>query len=180
MRALDLLRRIAERVTSEELVLQEPSGDADAVVAPAVTVALLKRTGSEIVDEAAQLESLVAGLPESEIRVTPASVRVGAAAQLADGILDVRTVLLAASVLPVDEGWRALASALRTSDAHEFWSETTVADVLGRFRGAKPAVAGRLLHEAQIDPSALWPSLPAASVARLAGLLERANGPASQ
>jgi hypothetical protein len=174
MRALDLLRRIAERVTSEELVLQEPSGDAKAVVAPAATVALLKRTGSEIVDEAAQLESLVAGLPESEIRVTPASVRVGAAAQLADGTLDVRTVLLAASVLPVEEGWRALATALRTTDAHEFWSETTVADVLGRFRGTTGEGVDRVLTQAEIERSALWPDLSAHMVARLAEVLEAA------
>ncbi len=168
IQALEVLRRIGEHV-SGDFVFHE--GDGEPIVTSAASVAVLKQTGADLIDEATQLESLVERLPDAEVRVTAEEVQAGASRQLAEGVLDVRTARLAAGVLPVAVGWPALASALRRSDAHRFWNETTVADLLGRFRGATPEAVDRVLEQAQVGSSTLWVALAARTVARLAEIL---------
>lgn len=171
MRALDLLRRISERISENELVIQEAREGGQPIVTVPATVDVLKRTAAELFDDAAELEGLVASLPDGEIRVTRTNVQAGAAAHLADGILDVRTAALAASMLPVDSGWRTLAIALQSSEAHTCWTDTTVAHLLGRFRGAKPEAIEEVLRHAHVDRSTPWPDLPVLTVVRLAEVL---------
>ncbi|HEX4806342.1 MAG TPA: hypothetical protein VFU94_10615 [Conexibacter sp.] len=168
IQALEVLRRIGEHV-STDFTFHE--GDGEPIVTSAASVAVLKQTGADLIDEATQLENLVERLPDADIRVTAEDVQTGAARQLKEGILDARTALLAAGVLPVAVGWPALASALRHSDAHRFWNATTVADLLGRFRGADPEAVGRVLQQAQVGSSTLWVALAARTVARLAEIL---------
>lgn len=171
IQSLELLRRVGEHM-SADFVFHEGRGEP--IVASATTIAGLKRTAAELIDEATQLENLVERLPDADIRVTATNVQAGASRQLGDGILEVHTAVLAASVLPVSIGWPALASALRRSETHRFWDATTVADLLRRFRGAKPEMIDRVLRQAQVDPSTLWVEVTARAVARLAEILATA------
>lgn len=171
LQALELARRIEEHVSGEFAFYK---GGGEPIVTSAATIAVLKQTAAELIDESAQLENLVERLPDTEIRVTAANVQAGASRQLAEGIIDVRTALLAASVLPVAIGWPALARALRGSDAHRFWNATTVVDLLRRFRGAQPDALDRVLEQAQVDGSTLWVELAARTVGRLAEILATA------
>jgi hypothetical protein len=171
LQALELLRRVEEHV-SAEFTFHKDGGEP--IVTSAATIAGLKQTAAELIDEATQLENLVERLPNAEIRVTAANVQAGASRQLAEGIIDVRTARLAASVLPVAIGWPALASALRCSDAHRFWNATTVVDLLSRFRGARPEAVDRVLQQAEVDASTQWVELAARALARLAQILATA------
>lgn len=171
LQALELLRRIDEHVSAEFTFHNERG---EPIVTSAATIAVLKQTAAELIDESTQLENLVERLPDAEVRVTAANVQAGASRQLAEGIIDVRTTLLAASVLPVTIGWPALARALRRSDAHRFWNATTVVDLLSRFRGARTEAIDRVLEQAQVDGSAPWVELAARTVDRLAEILSTA------
>ncbi len=171
LQALELLRRIGEHVSADFTFHNE---GAEPIVTSAATIAVLKRTAAELIDEATQLENLVERLPDTEIHVTAANVQAGASRQLAEGTIDVRTALLAASVLPVATGWPALANALRRSDAHRFWNDTTLVDLLGRFRGAQPDAIDHVLQQTQVDASTQWVGLATRTVTRLAEALATA------
>jgi len=171
LQALELLRRIEEHVSADFTFHETGS---EPIVTSATAIAGLKQTAAELADEVTQLEHLVERLPDTEIRVTPADVQAGASRQLAGGIMDVRTVRLAASALPLTSGWPALANALKDTDAHLCWGETTLGELLGRFRGAQPETIDRVLQQAQVDASTQWAQLAPQTVARLAEALATA------
>ncbi len=171
LQALELLRRIEAHV-SADFTFHEEGGEP--IVTSAAAIGGLKQTAAELVDEVTQLEHLVERLPDAEVSVTASDVQAGASRQLAEGIMDVRTALLAASALPIATGWPALANALRDSDAHLCWDETTLVDLLGRFRGARPEAIDRVLEQAQVDASAQWAEISPQAVARLAEALATA------
>jgi len=171
LQALELLRRIGEHVSADFTFHNE---GVEPIVTSAETIAVLKRTAAELIDEVTQLENLVERLPATEVHVTAAYVQAGASRQLAEGTIDVRTARLAASVLPVGTGWPALAKALRRSEAHRFWDDTTVVDLLGRFRDARPDAIDRVLQQTQLDASTQWVGLATQTVTRLAEALATA------
>jgi hypothetical protein len=108
-------------------------------------------------------------------------VRDAAAADLADGIVDPRRVLLAARLLDVRHGWPALAASLVAGDVVSAWGALTVGELIGRFRDADARVVARVVEEAGLRPGSRFAACPAEQlVAVAAGLRRHASGqPAS-
>jgi hypothetical protein len=122
-------------------------------------------------ETAEQLRALAERLPEQGVAATYVDVRDGAAAALSDGILDPAAVAMAAAVLDVRVGWRALADSLASTDVRSAWTTRGVADLLGAFRGADRRLVQSALREADIAPEERWPDLSATSTRRLAAAL---------
>ncbi|HET6447844.1 MAG TPA: hypothetical protein VFG31_01950 [Conexibacter sp.] len=132
---------------------------------------------TEGVEIAEQLELLAARLPEAGLVASYEAVRDAAAADLADGIVDPRRVLLAARVLDVAQGWQALAASLAAGDVVSAWGALTVEQLLGRFRGADPRVVAQVAEEAGVERNAQFATCPAERLAALAaGLRRHASG----
>lgn len=120
---------------------------------------------------AERLSMCAGGLPMEGLIASYADVSAGAAASLADGILDPAGVVLAAAALRVREGWAALADTLESTDVRVGWDQVLVAELLGDFRGADLHIVNRVLGEAGIDRDDSWPDLSAPATRRLAAVL---------
>lgn len=115
-------------------------------------------------------------LPSEGVVATYEDVRDGAAARLAEGILDPAGVLLAASALTVPVGWVALAEALEGTDVRVGWDQLGVRELLGSFRRADPVRVGAVLSAAGAGDAVLWPELSADATRRIAGALRAEAG----
>jgi hypothetical protein len=132
---------------------------------------------TEGMEIAEQLELLAARLPDVELAAPYAAVRDAAAEDLADGIVDPRRVLLAARMLDVAHGWRALAASLAAGDVVSAWGPLTIEQLLSRFRGSDPRVVAQVLEEADLARDACFASCPPEQLAALAaGLRRHASG----
>lgn len=181
----ELVRR-AEELLLDGVTLLGPH--AHAAMSPAATIELgaaeLRRVATALtegVELAEQLELLAARLPDGAIAARYDAVRDAAAADLADGIVDPRRVMLAARMLDVASGWPALAGSLAAGDVVSAWGALTVESLLGRFREADPRAVARVAAEAGLDPGTRFSACPPERLAALAaGLRSHASGqPAS-
>jgi hypothetical protein len=128
---------------------------------------------TEGVEIAEQLELLAAHLPGDAVVAGYEAVRAAAAEDLANGIVDPRRLLLAARLLDVAHGWRALAASLAAGDVVSALGTLTVETLLGRFRGADPAVVAQVAAEAGAAPGARLAECPPEQLTALAGELRR-------
>ncbi len=128
---------------------------------------------TEGVEIAEQLELLAARLPGDAVVAGYEAVRAAAAEDLANGIVDPRRLLLAARLLDVPHGWSALAASLAAGDVVSAWGALTVEMLLGRFRGADPAVVALVAAEAGAEPGARLAECSPEQLAALAGELRR-------
>lgn len=122
-------------------------------------------------ETAERLRSLAEQIPEHGVAASYSDVRDGAAAALADGILDPTAVTLAARALDVRTGWAALADALASTDVRCGWNGLSARRLLGTFRRADPRLVSRALADADIDPDMFWDELSAEATRRLAATL---------
>jgi hypothetical protein len=142
-----------------------------AVVSAAQTTEL-RELGEAVADLACRIQALTERLPQWDLELTIDGVSARAVEDLAGGIIDPARVLLAARVTPAGPGWRALARALRTGDAHGAWDGLAARDLLARFRGADEPLVQRVLAAAQLPPDEPLAAHDAQAVARLAAALE--------
>lgn len=173
----ELVRR-AEELLLDGITLVGPH--AHAAMAPEATIELgsleLERVvaalteGGEIAE---QLELLAARLPGDAIRASYAAVRDAAAADVADGIVDPRRLLLAARILDVAHGWPALAASLAAGDVVSAWGSLTVETLLTRFRDADRAHVGLVAAEAGVAPGEPLAACSPGQLTALAGGLRR-------
>jgi hypothetical protein len=175
VRIAELLRRAEEMVLAGLAVLgtELSAGikpDADVVLSSG-TVASLSRTVMEVAEVGERLRDLAERLPRDELRITYGAVRDGAARDLADGIMEARTALLAARVLDVPAGWSALAEALLSTDAPSFWGAMTPTELLSRFRGANAHEVRAVLADAGIESDASFAECGDDRIAQLASAL---------
>ena len=133
----------------------------------------LEALGEAIAELASELQVLTAGLPEEAVEVAAEDVRREAADDLATGIFDEARALLAARVLPVHDGWPALAAGLRGSDAHWGWEQLTVAQLVGGFRGVHARDVARVLGEAGMPARRPFAACEHGQLMRLAAALDR-------
>lgn len=133
----------------------------------------LEALGEAIAELAAELQVLTAGLPDEAVEVAAEDVRREAASDLATGIFDEPRALLAARVLPFEDGWPALANGLRGSDAHWAWERMTVTQLLGGFRGASAGTVARVLGEAGVPARRPFAACAHEQLMRLAAALDR-------
>jgi hypothetical protein len=127
----------------------------------------------EGVEIAEQLELLAARLPNGGMGASYDAVGGAVAADLANGIVDPRRVLLAARLLDVPQGWEALAASLAAGDVVSAWGTLTVEALLGRFRDADPHVVAQVVEEAGLERSTRFAACPAEQLAALAAGLRR-------
>lgn len=126
--------------------------------------------GGEIAE---QLELLAARLPGDAVTASYAAVRDAAAADLANGIVDPRRLLLAARILDAAHGWPALAASLTAGDAVSAWGALTVEGLLGRFRDVDVALVALVAAEAGVEAGARLAACSPEQLAALAGGLRR-------
>lgn len=124
-------------------------------------------------DRAERLRLLAEQIPESGVTATYSDVRGGAAAAMADGILDPAGVQLAASALDRSAGWIALADALVSTDVRCGWTELRAADLLRAFRDTNPDVVAHALAVARVSADERWATLDAEATRRLAATLRQ-------
>jgi hypothetical protein len=120
---------------------------------------------------AERLQVLAEQLPEHGVTGTYDDVRDGAAAALADGILDPATVAMTATALDARTGWIALADALVSTDTQSAWTQLSSHELLSSFRRADTRLVARVLEDAAVEPDACWPDLTADTTRRLATTL---------
>lgn len=125
---------------------------------------------------AERLAMCVERLPSDGVVAAYADVREGAAARLAEGILDAAGVVLAASALDVPVGWVALAEALERTDVRGAWDKLGVGALLGSFRRADPGLVSQTLLAAGVEDAVVWPELSAEATRRLAVALRAGAG----
>lgn len=177
----ELVRR-AEELLLDGITLVGPHAHAgmpaDATIE--LGAAELRRVATAVaegVELAEQLDLCVARLPGAVLRAPYDAVRDAAAADLARGIGDARRVLLAARMLDLSRGWKALAACLTAGDVVSAWDGLTVETLLGRFRDADPQLVAQVAEEAGIEPGAQLAACPPAQLAALAaGLRRHASG----
>jgi hypothetical protein len=145
--------------------------DAD-VVLPSADTAELRALGELLAELAGQLQTLTDELPDGAVDVDYHEIAEAAADDLARGIIDPARALLAARVLPVETGWRALARALRSTDTHAAWDATSAAELLRSFRGADERLVARVLAVARLAPETSFGACDESAMARLAAALE--------
>jgi hypothetical protein len=174
----ELLRR-GHRAHVRALARVEPIevgaelSDTGAVVMSDEVAAELEMLAHSISDLAAQLQVLAGGLPDEPVEVAAEDARRDAARELSAGIFDETRARLAARTLPLQDGWPALASALRASEAHWEWEETTVAQLVGGFRGARASNVAQVLGDACLRPHLRFAACSPEQLSRLADALDR-------
>ncbi|HYV14751.1 MAG TPA: hypothetical protein VE972_01875 [Conexibacter sp.] len=144
----------------------------DEIAVAADEAAELRMLAEALAEVAGRLQTLIEDVPDGELGVAYGEVAAGAAEDLGRGIIDPARALLAARVLDVATGWRALAHALRNADTHAAWERTTIAGLLGRFRGVDERTLRRVLAAAEIDADAAFAACDEHATARLAAALE--------
>jgi hypothetical protein len=122
---------------------------------------------------AERLQALTEALPEGELEVSYPDVAGAAARDLAGGIIDAERARLAARLLDRGRGWRALAEGLEHADSHTAWEETTIADLLGGFRGVAEEDVRAVAARACLPTDAEIASCDPVAVVRLAASLEQ-------
>lgn len=125
----------------------------------------------EHADLAEQLRALAERIPDHGVTATYAEVRDGAAAALADGILDPQVVVVTAAALDAQTGWAALADALVSTDVRSAWAGLGCRELLVAFRGVDRHLVARALDRAEVDPEERWPDLGTHVALRLARAL---------
>jgi hypothetical protein len=171
----ELLRR-GHRAHVRALAHVEPievGAELSAVVMSDEVAAELETLAHSISDLAAQLQVLAGGLPDEPVEVAAEDARRDAAQELSAGICDETRARLAARTLPLEDGWPALAVALRGSEAHWEWEETTVAQLVGGFRGARASAVAQVLGDARVRPQLRFAACSPEQLSRLADALER-------
>lgn len=128
---------------------------------------------AEGVEIAEQLKLLAARLPADPVLARYDAVRDAAAADVANGIVDPRRLLLAARLLDVAHGWPALAASLAAGDVVSTWDGLTVETLLGRFRGADPQLVEQVVAAAGLEHGSRFADCPAEQLAALAAGLRR-------
>jgi hypothetical protein len=161
LRALDTLDVDVRAAMPEDAAWVLSGADAE------VLRALLIEHG----EVAERLQALAEQLPEDGVSGSYDDVRDGAAAALADGILDPATVAVTVTALDVPTGWIALADALVSSDARSAWTQLSSHELLSSFRRADKRLVGRVLADAGVEPDACWSDLTADTTRRLATTL---------
>lgn len=139
----------------------------------AAEVRRLVATLAEGVEIAEQLELLAARLPDRPVMADYAAVRDAAAADLANGIVDPRRVVLAARLLDVAHGWSALAASLTAGDVVSAWGSLTAEMLLGSFRGAESQDVARVCEEAGVELGTRFSTCPPEQLVALAARLRR-------
>ncbi len=152
-------------IDADRLVQEDRTLSADDVSA-------LRRTGEQLYDLVERLHLLLERLPDEAVEITHADVARAARDDLAEGVVDAARLLLAAHVLHVGQGWRALARSLRTADVHGAWECLTAGELLERFHGADAALVARALAAAELPAETPLARCDGAQLARLAAALE--------
>jgi hypothetical protein len=170
--------RRAERLLLDGIALVGPHAHAAMPADAAIELSAdelrrLVASLAEGVEIAEQLDLLSARLPDTGLAAPYEAVRDAAAADLAEGIVDPRRVLLAARVLDVAHGWGALAASLAAGDVVSAWEALTVEQLLGRFRGADPRVVAQVVEDAELEADARFASCSPERLAALAAELRR-------
>ena len=163
-------------VRVERIEVGAELSDTGAVVMSDEVSGELEALADAIADLAAQLQVLAAGLPDEPVEVAAHDARRDAAQDLSAGIFDETRARLAARVLPLEDGWPALAIALRGSEAHWEWEETTVAQLVGGFRGARASNVAQVLGDARVRPQLRFSACTPEQLTRLADALDRHAG----
>jgi hypothetical protein len=173
----ELVRR-AEELLLDGIALVGPH--AHAGMAAGATVELgadeLHRIAASLVEGveiSEQLELLATRLPDSGIAASYEEVRDAAAADLAAGIVEPRRALLAARLLDVPHGWKALAASLTAGDVVSAWGALTVESLLSRFRDADPRVIAQIIEEAGLAPGTRFDACASEQLTALAAELRR-------
>jgi hypothetical protein len=174
----DLLRSTEELVLDALTVLGSEvhagmKQDAQVVLTDNALGELTSRL-ADIAEAGERLRGLAERLPQERSSISYDEARAGAAADLAEGIVEPQAVLLAARVLDVQTGWTALAEALLSADVRFAWDSITASELLGRFRGADPQVVQGVIAEAGVSPEASLADPPDDQVACLASAVLRA------
>jgi hypothetical protein len=172
----ELLVRI-ERLGGRALrILGEVDGDLAEDASPRLSaeeLAELCVLSLDVAQLAERLQGLAEALPAGQVAVAYPEVAAAAAEELAQGIIDAERARLAARLLDRDRGWRALARGLAQGDSHTVWEDTTVADLLGGFRGVSADEVRELAAAAGLTGDADIAACAPEEVARLAVSLER-------
>jgi hypothetical protein len=177
----ELVRR-AEELLLDGIALVGPHAHAAMPSQATIEVGAdeLRRVGASLVEGveiSEQLELLAARLPAGGIAASYDEVRAAAAADLAAGIVEPRRALLAARMLDVSHGWKALAASLAAEDVVSTWGTLTVEALLGRFRDADPRVVAQVVEEAGLAPQTRFDACPSERLEALAaGLRRHASG----
>lgn len=141
-------------------------------------LAELSALGLDLAQFAERLQGLAETLPADYVEVSYPDVAAAAAQELAQGIIDAGRARLAARLLDRDAGWRALAEGLEQGDSHTAWEDTTIADLLGGFRGVDDGDARALAADAGLTADAEIARCEPDEVVRLAASLQqRASSP---
>lgn len=128
---------------------------------------LIGALGAEISELTSRIALIVESLPLEPLAVERRDIAAAACAALAEGIVDDRRALTAASLLDAEEGFTALADALVCADAHAFWTARVV-DVLAAFRDVDEDRARAVAAEAGVAASTRFCELPPERVLVLA------------
>jgi hypothetical protein len=177
----ELVRR-AEELLLDGITLVGPHAHAGMGAETTIELSLaeLRRVASALtegVELAEQLELLSTRLPDGGVEASYAAVRDAAAADLANGIVDPRRVLLAARILDVARGWPALAASLAVGDVVSAWGGLTIEGLLIRFREADRGAVELVATEAGVELGERFASCPPEQLAALAaGLRRHASG----
>lgn len=147
-----------------------PSGDT--VELDACDMAEIERLGAEIADLTSQLQLLSDTLTAGPTTISTTALRTDAQRALAAGSFDPHITLLAARALTAEDGWPALASALRCTDAHTSWHAVTAARLVTAFRNTDERVVARTMADAALDADLELSACNREEVARLARALE--------
>jgi len=172
----ELLLRV-ERLGGRTLrILGEVDGDLAEDASPRLSseeVAELSALVLDLAQLAERLQGLAEALPAGPVEVAYPEVAAAAGEELAQGIIDGERARLAARLLDRDRGWRALARGLAQGDSHTAWEETTIADLLGGFRGVSAGEARELAAGAGLSGDAEIAGCDPSEIVRLVASLEQ-------
>jgi hypothetical protein len=158
----------ALRVLGPEIV-PDIAEDTDTTLT-ADSLAELKACVGEMAELYSRVVQLAEGLPEEAVAVDYEAVRSGAAEDLSEGIIDPHRAELAACILDVSRGWPALAHGL-SEDVAQAWSDMSLGEVLGRFRGASELLVSSTLSVAGFAPETTFGAMSPANLLRLGTFL---------
>jgi len=170
MRAADAL--LLDGLTRLPPITADPAGGEEEIALAAADVARLRAVADALAELAERLQGLAGALPPEDLEATREQVAEAAAEDLAHGIIDPARARLAARMLSVGPGWRALARALRSSDVHVAWGGMSAGTLLGCFRDADERLVARVLAVAQLPPGTPLSGCDADAAKRLAAALE--------
>ena len=136
-------------------------------------IAQLKSLAEQTIESGEALRLLIDDLPVSGLDVRWVDLQQEAATALQLGVADSERVQTLARCLTVRDGFRALAEMLRTTDSHRSWENTTLGDVLGRFRDADDPFVRRVTALAHLSPQTSITRCNDEQIATLADVLAK-------